>query len=163
MNRAVTLFENTFAATAFAVISIIAFTNVISRYVLNASLAFTTEITVNLAVALTLVGAVIGIREKAHLGFSLVHDKANPAVKRALTVLVCAVIVTFFLVLFYYSLQLVLGQASSGRVTPSIGIPQWIFTAALPVGAALGIYRSIQSTLHTLRTQTDAPLIEQEA
>ena len=47
MNRAITLFENTFAAVAFAIITIIAFTNVISRYVLNASLAFTTEITVN--------------------------------------------------------------------------------------------------------------------
>ena len=163
MNRAVTLFENTFAATAFAVISIIAFTNVVSRYVLNASLAFTTEITVNLAVALTLVGAVIGIRENAHLGFSLVYDRAAPTLKRALTVLVCGVIVFFFLVLFYYSLQLVLGQAASGRVTPSIRIPQWAFTAALPVGAALGIYRSIQSAIRTLRDQADAPLIEQEA
>jgi len=157
LNRVLTVFENTIVTIAFSVVSIIAFANVLSRYVFNLSLSFSTEITVNMAVLLTMVGAAIGVRENAHLGFTLLHEKAGPTLKKVLTVLVAAALAVFFLILLKFSVQLALQQLKDGRATPSLGIPQWMFTAALPLGATLGIARTISSAVVSLQGSNREP------
>lgn len=144
LHRVLSVTENTVAALAFATITIVAFANVISRYFLNASLAFTSEITVNVVVWLTMIGAVIGVREGSHLGFSLLHDRLMGRAHQVVTVLIAAAMVLFFVMVLWFGLELALQQRESGRATFSIGIPQWLFTLALPVGSALGILRAIQ-------------------
>jgi len=147
------------AVLAFATITVIAFTNVISRYFLNASLAFTTEITVNVAVWLTMIGAVIGLREGAHLGFSLLHENAKGRVKDVMTVLIGTAIVLFFVIVLVYGWDQVGQQIANGRSTPSMGIPQWLFSLALPVGSLLGIVRTVQVTWSALpRVQPPGPV-----
>lgn len=151
IDQALSRLENGLAALAFAVITAVAFTNVISRYFLDAALAFTTEITVNLAVWLTMLGAVIGVRESSHLGFSLLHAQLTGMSKKVLTVFIGLAMVLFFLILLMFGWDQVSSQLASGRSTPSMQIPQWLFTLALPVGAALGILRTVQVTWRGLR------------
>ena len=155
--------ENGIAALAFALITGVAFTNVISRYFLDASLAFTTEITINVAVWLTMIGAVIGVREGSHLGFSLLHEKLTGRAKDALTLLIGAAMVVFFAVLLWFGWELASSQMANGRATPSMQIPQWLFTVALPVGAALGIVRTIQVTVRGLRGQESESMTQGRA
>lgn len=144
LHRALTATENTIAALAFMTITVVAFSNVISRYFLNASLAFTGEITVNVAVWLTMIGAVIGVREGSHLGFSLLHDRLSGRAHQVVTVIIAAAMILFFVMVLRFGVGLTLQHFESGRVTFSIGIPQWLFTMALPVGSALGILRTLQ-------------------
>lgn len=155
--------ENGVAALAFALITGVAFTNVISRYFLDASLAFTTEITINVAVWLTMIGAVIGVREGSHLGFSLLHEKLEGKAKDVLTVIIGAAIAVFFAVLLWYGWELASSQMENGRSTPSMQIPQWLFTIALPVGAALGILRTVQVTIRSLRHEESQSMTEGRA
>ncbi|MEU3275386.1 TRAP transporter small permease [Saccharomonospora sp. NPDC006951] len=157
-DRRLATVENLLAAIPFAAVALVAFVNVVSRYFLNASLAFTSELTVNLAVWMLMMGAVIGLREGAHLGFSALHDRARGAVRATMTVLITLSILVFLAVLLVFGLELALQQAERGRATPSIGVPQWLFTIALPVGALLGAYRTIQAGRAGFRTVTaDAP------
>lgn len=151
MDRALTAVENGLAALAFATITSVAFVNVVTRYFLDASLAFTTEITINVAVWLTMLGAVIGIREGSHLGFTLLQEKLRGRAQQAVTVVVSVAIIVFFLVLARYGWDQVTSQLANGRATPAMRLPQWIFTLALPVGSALGILRTVQVTVRTLR------------
>ncbi|MBB3052543.1 C4-dicarboxylate transporter DctQ subunit [Prauserella isguenensis] len=144
--RVLTVAENVLAAVPFAVVAVVAFVNVFSRYFLNASLAFTSELTVNLAVWMVTMGAVIGLREGAHLGFSALHDKATGLLRQVMTILITAAILVFLAVLLYFGIDMMIGQIDSGRATPSIGVPQWLFTAALPVGAVFGVYRTLQAS-----------------
>lgn len=161
MNRVLTGIENGLASVTFLVITVVAFANVISRYFLNASLAFTTELVVNLAVWLTMLGAVMGVREGAHLGFSALHEQLRGRVKDIVTVLIAVLMALFFLVLLRYGFDLALQQAERNRTTPSMRIPQWLFTAALPVCSALGILRTVQVTWNSLRgVHTDDGLTE---
>ena len=143
--------ENTLASVSFMVITAVALVNVISRYFLNASLAFTSEITINVAVWMTMIGAAIAVRERAHLGFSLLHEKARGRARDALTVVIALVVVLFLLVLVYYGWDQAAAQRASGRTTPSMGIPQWWFSLALPVGAGLAIIRAVQVAVATIR------------
>ncbi|GAA1348300.1 TRAP transporter small permease [Arthrobacter roseus] len=145
--RSLDIVENTLAVATFSVISIVAFANVLSRYLLNASLAFTTELTVNLAVLLTMVGAAIGIRESSHLGFTLLRDKATGRTHQAIVVLCGLAIVLFYAALFKFGLDISLEQFGRHQTTPALGLPKGLLSAALPLGALLGVIRAVQATI----------------
>lgn len=163
-SRALATAENGVASATFLVITVVAFANVVSRYFLNASLAFTTELVVNLAVWLTMIGAAIGVREGAHLGFSALHELLRGRARQILTIFIGLMMIVFFLVLLKFGMDLALQQAERNRTTPSMRIPQWVFTAALPVCSALGILRTVQVTVNSLRgVRTDQPVTEGRA
>lgn len=155
--------ENVLAAVPFALVAVVAFVNVVSRYFLNASLAFTGELTVSLAAWMVMMGAVIALREGGHLGFSALHDAATGALRGAMTVLITAAVLAFLAVLLFFGIDMVVLQAWSGRTTPSLGIPQWLFTVALPVGAVLGAYRTVQASRVGFRRSTVDALPSEEA
>lgn len=151
LDKVLSTVENTLAASAFFLITVVAFINVVSRYFLNASLAFTTEITVNVAVWMTMIGAAIGVREGSHLGFSLLHQQLRGRGRQVLTVVIGLAMVTFFALLAWYGWSQTSSQLASGRATPAMRIPQWLFSLALPVGAGLGIIRTVHVTVRDLR------------
>lgn len=155
-DRVLTTLENSLAGLALLAITVVAFANVIARYVLDAAFAFTTEITVNLAVWMILLGAVIAVRERAHLGFSLVVDSARGARRRALVLVIGACGVLFFGILATFGWDQVLLQLNNGRATPSLQIPQWLFTLAVPVCGILGILRTVQGVRAQLAEDPDA-------
>ncbi|MEQ3553718.1 TRAP transporter small permease [Pseudonocardia nematodicida] len=155
-DRILTATENALAAIPFAVVAVIAFVNVVTRYFFNVSLAFTTELTVNLVVWTVMIGSVIGIREGAHLGFTMLRDRVTGRARDGLTVLVTLATVAFLLALLVHGTEMAAQQFERGRATPSIGVPQWLFTAALPVGAALGVHRAVRAGVAALR-RTDRP------
>ncbi|EHR61109.1 TRAP transporter small permease [Saccharomonospora cyanea] len=152
--RRLALVENLLAAVPFAVVAVVAFVNVLSRYFFNASLAFTSELTVNLAVWMVMMGAVIGLREGAHLGFSALYDHVPGVVRGVLTVVITLTVLAFLAVLLLFGLEMALQQAERGRATPSIGVPQWVFTIALPIGALLGVYRAVQAGVSGFQAST---------
>src|SRR3972149_6676702 len=88
-----------------------AFVNVITRYVVQYSLAFTEEIVVSLFVWLTLLGSAVAFREGSHLAFTYLVDRAPPAGRRAALWLSATLSVLLFVLLIYYGLV----QIGSGR------------------------------------------------
>ena len=154
--------ENTLAVTAFAVISLTAFANVMARYVFNASLAFTSELTINLAVLLTMVGAAIGIREGSHLGFTLLKDTLTGRKHQLLVVLGGVAIVLFYLALIKFGMDVSLRQLQRGQTTPALGLPMWLLSLALPLGGVLGIIRTIQMTITGIKDAPVAPALQEK-
>lgn len=151
MDRVLNRVEEWIVAIVMAVMAIIAFLNVLSRGIANYSLSFTEEITINLFVLLTFVGTAIGVREHAHLGFTLIYDLLNVSLKRVMTVFVGLMMALLFVVLIYFGLQMVLFQIEMGQRTPSLGWPQWWFSSAMPLGASLCLYRTLQVTIKEYR------------
>ena len=141
----------------FLVMTIIAFANIVSRNFLEQSLSFTEEITINLFVLLTFVGAAVGVRRYAHLGFTLLFDKVNNGMQKALVVFSTLMGLVLFGVLLWYGLQMVLFQMDMGQKTPALGWPQWILSAALPFGALLCVIRTIQVGIEELKLLGSAP------
>lgn len=68
-------FEEVLCAALFAVMAVITFINIIARYLLKYSFAFTEELVVSFFVWLTLLGASIAFREQSHLGFTFLTDR----------------------------------------------------------------------------------------
>ncbi|OLO39291.1 C4-dicarboxylate ABC transporter permease [Alkalihalophilus pseudofirmus] len=147
MSRILTFVEYTLVVIALGTMSVLTFANVLSRYFLNSSISFTEEITVNLFVLLTFVGASIGVKRGAHLGFSLIHDSITGILKNFMTILVSIIMILFFSAVVYFGYDMVMSQIARNRMTPALGWPQWIFTSMMPLGAFLCIIRVIETTI----------------
>lgn len=147
MSKWIGYLEEIIIVVVLVLMSSIAFLNVITRNFLNLSLAFTEEITVNLFVLLTFVGAAIGVRKGAHLGFSLLLEKVSISMKRVLIIFIGIVSTLLFLVITYFSIEMIQFQLQIGSTTPALRWPRWIFSLAIPIGSVLCIYRTIEATI----------------
>lgn len=139
--------EEVIVVIVLVTMSVIAFLNVLSRNFMGISLAFTEEITINLFVLLTFVGASIGVRKNAHLGFTLLFERSPFKLQQTLIVFVGVIAVIFFGAVFYYGMQMIAFQVSINSTTPALGWPKWIFSIGLPIGALLCAFRSIQASI----------------
>lgn len=151
LDSALRVIENVIIAVTFAFITFLAFANVIARYVFSASFSFTSELLVNLAVLLTLVGASAATRNGSHPAFSMLRDGATGVARKIIVALVCLAMIAFLAIFCWLGYDMVVDQASSGRLTPALGVPQWIFSLALPFGALLGVIRTVQILVTELR------------
>ena len=97
-------FEEVLCAILFAIMAIVAFVNIISRYLLKYSLAFTEEILISFFVWLTLLGSAIAFRRGAHLGFSFITDRLPREVKAFLIWVGALLGVFLFSCLIYFSI-----------------------------------------------------------
>lgn len=137
-------FEEILLFIAFLAITVITFLNVVSRNFAGASLAFTEEITINLLVLITFLGSAIGVRKYAHLGFTLLFDKGNKAVRIFIVFFAGLAGLLLFGVLTWYGWEMVSFQKLMNQKTPALGMPQWILSLALPLGALMCSIRMIQ-------------------
>ncbi|MCP3739600.1 TRAP transporter small permease [Rossellomorea sp. BNER] len=145
MSKVISYIENFVLAITMLTMAVIAFTNVISRYFFHYSLSFTEEITINLFVLLTFLGAAVGVRLNAHLGFSLLFEKANVISKRILIVFSTLLISTVFFLLTYYGYEMMQFQMDRNLITPSLGWQQWVFSMFVPIGSLFCLYRTIEA------------------
>lgn len=137
-------FEEVLLFIAFLAITIITFANVVSRNLAGVSLSFTEEITINLLVLITFLGSAIGVRKYAHLGFTLLFDKGNKAIRLFIVFFAGLMSLALFGVLAWYGWEMVSFQMMMNQTTPALGMPQWILSLALPLGAFMCFIRTIQ-------------------
>ncbi len=75
--------ERILATLALVIIAVISLSNVLVRYVTNASFAFTEEISVFLLVVLTFAGAAVALRRNRHVRISLLERALPEGPRRA--------------------------------------------------------------------------------
>ncbi len=138
-----------------AVMAVFAFLNVLTRYFIHYSFAFTEEIEVALLVWITMLGAAAGFRRCVHLGFTFLSSKAPPAGRKALLILSSLLAIFCFGVLFRYSLVQIQDELMLEVTTEALDIPQWLYTMALAAGSLLVIFRLIETTINKLRGRGD--------
>jgi len=130
-----------------AVMTVVAFVNVLTRYLIRFALAFTEEIVVSMFVWLTLLGTAIAFREGAHLGFSFIVDRSPKAVQRVAIWLAAALGVVLFGFVIYFGMGQIKSERMLGTTSESLAIPQWWYTAGIPVIGLLIIVRIIEGAI----------------
>lgn len=129
--------EELIVAIALILMTAITFVNVISRYFLHASLAFTEELTTNMFVVLTLFGSAIGVRRGAHLGLSILTDALSKKAQRAVAFIGNGLSAILYLVIVKHSINMIKTQFTSQQISPALGIPQWLLSLTIPIGCLL--------------------------
>jgi TRAP-type C4-dicarboxylate transport system permease small subunit len=143
--------EEGFCVLLLAVMTLIAFVNVITRYLIRFSLAFTEELVVSLFVWLTLVGTSIAFREGSHLGFTFIIDRCPKAVQRVSIWLGAALSVALFGLLVYYGIGQIQSERLLGTTSEALAIPQWWYTLGIPVIGVVVILRVLERAVNADR------------
>lgn len=143
--------EEIVAAVCLSVMTVLAFANVVARYVFSASFSFSEEITAYLFVLLSLLGTAIAARRRAHLGLTILTDVVNPKVRRVLLIIGYLFAVAFTGAIFYYGILMVISQRQLGQVTANMQWPEWIFGSFVPIGALFATVRFVQVLIEEIR------------
>jgi TRAP-type C4-dicarboxylate transport system permease small subunit len=145
MSRLGDRLEEAACVLVFAVMTVVALANVVTRYVVQYALAFTEEVVVSLFVWLTLLGAAIAYREGAHLGFTWLATRAPRPLRPAALALSTAASVGLFLSLAYFGVRQVQLERMLGTTSEALAVPQWWYTAGIPVLGTLVAVRALQA------------------
>lgn len=143
--------EEIVAAVCLSVMTVLAFANVVARYVFSASFSFSEEITTYLFVLLSLLGTAIAARRRAHLGLTILTDVVSPKIRRILHIIGYLFAVAFTGAIFYYGILMVLSQRQLQQVTANMQWPEWIFGSFVPIGALFATVRFVQVLVEEIR------------
>ncbi len=136
------------AAGLLAIMAIIAFVNVVNRYVFKQSLAFTEEITVNLFVWITLLGIAIAFRRGTNLKMTNLYDSFPVGLKRASNTIAAAIGLILFAFLAYNSgKEIWKNMTFYHQTSESLGIPTWIYSLGTPIFSIFVLKEIVSSTI----------------
>jgi TRAP-type C4-dicarboxylate transport system permease small subunit len=145
VRRAADHAEEVMAAGLLVATALLAFLNILTRYFIRYSFAFTEEIEVAALVWITMLGAAVGFRETTHLGFTILRDRFPSPVRHAMVSLGAIITVTTMAVILWAGWRQIQSQIALNTTSEALGIPEWIYSAALPVGALVVIVRVLQA------------------
>ena len=138
-------------AICMATMVLIAFVNVLSRYIFHFSLAATEEITINLFVWMTVIGIGIAFERGGHMGMVTFFNMFPRSMQRASIVIYSLLAAGLFLVLDYYMIQAIYDEITLFEAcSAALNIPVWIYYLGLPVLSVFvfrGIYRDAMTKL----------------
>lgn len=137
-------FEEIVLAPGFAVMLVINFANVLSRYVLKTSWAFTEELCVMMFVYVTFFGAAVAAKRRQHLGFTLILDKLPPAARLVVNTLILIAELAFLVALIHYGNLVCANQIKYKSVTAALRISTACAGASVPISGIFIIIRTIQ-------------------
>ena len=139
-------FEEACGAFTMGVMAFLSFMNVITRYVLNYSTAWTEELVTYIFVWATLLGTSLAYRHGSNLMVAFLYSRTHGALKKALYLSSAAASIFFFGVLGYYGAVQVYEEFSYKTQMESVMFPMGVFSAAIPICSALIIVRILQKT-----------------
>ena len=126
-----------------AIMALFAFLNVITRYFVQYSFAFTEEIEVACLVWLTMLGAAAGFRRGTHLGFDLLKMRFPNLGRNFLSPLASLLTIVTVCIIVWFSIVQMKDEIALNITTEALNIPHWWYTLSMPVGGALIIFRVI--------------------
>lgn len=144
-------FEEIILVPGFAIMLIINFCNVLSRYVLHNSWAFTEELCVMMFVYVSFFGAAVAVKRRQHLGFTLIIDKLPPKLKMIDTVLISIMVIIFVGIMVYYGVIVCQNQLHYKSITAALRISTAYASACIPLSGVLIIIRTIQVLVEDIK------------
>jgi len=133
------------------VMALIAFINVLSRYLFHFSFAATEEITINLFVWMTVIGSGIAFERGGQLGMVTLYNLFPAKMKKIVTLINAALSALLFVFVDIYIIQAIYEEMTLFHATSAaLGIPVWIYYVGVPVFSVFvftGVYRHATSKL----------------
>lgn len=125
-------------------VTILTFANVCVRYLSDSQFAWSEELTINLFVLLIMMGCGLSARDGSLISLSLVFDRLGVKGKKLFVAIITVVNTIFCIILLKTGIDKVMTQMANGKKTPSLLLPEWIFTIFLPIGAVFLILHTIE-------------------
>ena len=136
---------------------------VVSRYVLGSQSRWTEELAIYLLVWVSLLGATLAFRERAHLGVDYFVGKLDPAARRLAAIIAeIAVILFAGFGLVFGGYMLMSETLRSGQLTPAMGWRIGYFYSVVPLSGLFIVAFSVENLLSGRTTGSIKSRIEEE-
>ncbi len=150
MNRKPLSVVDWIVATLFGAAILVVTAQVLWRYVLNDSLAWTEEASRYLFVWMTFMGAALAVKEGTHIQVAALIEGQPEHVKRWLRIMELSLVAAFLGFLVVVGFQWVTLNADTP--TPALQLPlNYVLYASLPVTSLIGIYFALRRLYNELR------------
>ncbi len=126
------------------IVTLITFANVVVRKLSTSQFAWSEELVINLFVLLIMLGCALCVRDGSLISLSLVFDRLKLGGQKVLVVICTIANCVFWVFIFKAGYDKVVTLMGNGRLTPSLGLPEWYFQAFLPIGAVFLLLHSIE-------------------
>lgn len=146
-------FEKVLAAAAMVALCLITLGNVFTRYLTNASFAFTEEYSIALMVVVTMLGASIATAADRQIRIVWFASLLPPAGRRGAEILATVATIVMFALLLVLGGRVVWDEYRFEVTSPGLGEPQWIYTLALPLLSIVVICRAIGHLMRVLKAR----------
>ena len=137
-------FEKIVTSVILVFVTLLTFANVCVRYLSDGQFAWSEELTINLFVLLIMMGCGLCAREGSLISLSLIYDFVSQKVKKIMVVIITVVNSSFWLLLLVTGIKKVMTQMANGKRTPSLMLPEWVFTVFLPIGCVFLLLHTIE-------------------
>lgn len=133
--------NKTMAVAGLSLGVLLAFVNVVLRYVFDMSLTWAGELTNYFFIWSALFGAAYGFRQGVHISVMLLLGTFPPIIGKLFVILANIITFTYLAVLSYFGYQLVLMLVDFEELSVDLEVPMWIPHLVLPIAFALAAYR----------------------
>ena len=117
-------FEEMLGAVVLAIMAVVTFVNVVTRYVIIYPLAFTEEVTVSLFVWLVLLGASMAFRRNGHLAMGFIYNMLPLSLKKVCFYISMACCILFFILLAWLGGIQSMEEIQMGVTTDALATPE---------------------------------------
>lgn len=147
--------EKLVTSVILLLVTAITFANVVVRYLTPSQFAWSEELSINLFVLLIMMGCGLSARDGSLISLTLIFDRLSVKGKKIFVAIITVANCVFSAVLFKTGVDKVLTQIANGKRTPSLMIPEWIFTIFLPIGAVFLVLHTIEYCIDVMRGEAD--------
>lgn len=133
--------NKTMAVVGLSLGVLLAFVNVILRYVFDMSLTWAGELTNYFFIWSALFGAAYGFKQGIHISVTLLIGIFPPFIGKLFVLFAHFITITYLTVISYFGYQLVLMLIDFEEVSVDLQIPMWIPHLVLPIAFGLAAYR----------------------
>jgi len=164
ISKIIGFINQSIAAIGIAAGVAIAFTNVVARYVFDASLVWATELTIFVFLWSIFFGAAYCFKKDAHIAVTIVLDIMPSRIAKVMLVISHTVTFVFLLAVAYFGYEyLELVVELDERSIDLWDMPMWIVYLVIPVAFSFAAYRVGERIHAILSTPHDKILKESEA
>lgn len=153
-------FEKIVLSVILVFVTVITFANVVVRKLSDSQFAWTEELVINLFVLMIMMGCALCAREGSLISLSLVFDRLKVRGKKVFVAIITVANTVLWVLLLKTGIDKVLSQMYSGKLTSSLGWPEWMFTIFLPIGAVFLVLHTIEFCVDVMAD--NAPCVREE-
>ncbi|MBN2643888.1 MAG: TRAP transporter small permease [Desulfuromonadaceae bacterium] len=155
IDRYLELFSTTVMVLTMTVATLVAFVNVVLRYLFNASLTWAGELTSYLFIWSALFGAAYGFKIGMHLGVTVVIQKLPPKVAKWVLSFSLLIIFGYLVCLIVWGYDFVMFNHMLEMVSVDLQISYWIIYICVPIAMFIAAYQVLLKLIKTLQVPAD--------
>ena len=135
--------EDWLTVLVMATLALITFANVLTRYFTDSSFAWTEEISIFLMIVLALVGGSAAVARNQHIRIEYFAEGGSARRSQRMAQVGALTVALLFGLIAVLSVRVVWDDYRFGETSPGIGVPQWWYSAWLPVFSTLIAVRAV--------------------